>query len=210
MARDKITLEVQSRDVIGTRAVKRLRRTGAIPGVVYGTGAARPIVVDAKVLRTALTGDQGRSAILHISIDGSPTVPSILKDWQLDPVKDTLRHVDLLEIALDKPITSNVTVVLAGESPGAKIGGSLNQTVHQVRVQAIPTEIPNQLPIDISGLQVGGALRVSDIPIPANVTLLDDLDTIVVAVAATRRTAGTGAASLGSSGNDRDLSGEAQ
>ena len=191
VAADKITLEVQSRDRIGTRDVKRLRRTGAIPGVVYGGGSEpRSIVVQSSVLRAALTGDQGRNAILHVSIDGGPTVPSILKAWQMDPIKDKLRHFDLQEIALDKAIVANVSVALQGESPGAKIGGALNQTVHQVRIQALPNEMPNQLQIDISGLQVGGSLRVSEIVIPKGATLLDDSDTIVVAVAATRRTAG--------------------
>lgn len=191
VAADKITLEVRSREITGTRAVKRLRRTGVIPGVVYGGGTApRPILVDAHDLRAALTTDQGRNAILHVSIDGSATTPAILKDFQTDPLRDKLRHIDLLEIALDKPITSNVTVVLAGESPGAKIGGALNQLVHQVRVQAIPTEIPVQLPIDISNLQVGGMLRIADIKVPAAVTVLDDPETIVVAVSATRRTQG--------------------
>lgn len=191
MAEDKITLEVRSRGVTGTRAIKRLRRTGAIPGVVYGSGSTpRAIEVDYTVLRAALTSDQGRNAILHVSVDGGPTVPSILKDWQTDPLKDTVRHIDLLEIALDKPITASVSVVLAGESPGAKMGGSLNQTVHQVRVQAIPTEVPSQVSLDISKLHVGGSLRIADIEVPSAVTVLDDPEAIVVAVAATRRTAG--------------------
>lgn len=191
MAADKITLEVQSRTQLGTREVKRMRRTGVVPGVVYGGGSdPRAIVVDMRALRAALTGDQGRNAILHVSIDGGPTVPSILKDWQVDPVKDVLRHIDLLEIALDKAITANVSVVLTGESPGAKIGGALNQLVHQLRVQAIPTEMPSQLTLDISSLQVGGTLRVSDVVVPAGATVLDDGDVIVVSVSATRRTAG--------------------
>lgn len=191
MAADKITLEVQSRTQLGTREVKRMRRTGVVPGVVYGGGSdPRAIVVDMRVLRAALTGDQGRNAILHVSIDGGPTVPSILKDWQVDPVKDVLRHIDLLEIALDKAITANVPVVLSGESPGAKIGGAFNQLVHQLRVQAIPTDMPSQLTLDISSLQVGGTLRVSDVAVPAGATVLDDSDMIVASVSATRKTAG--------------------
>ena len=191
MAADKITLEVQSRSQTGTREVKRMRRTGVVPGVVYGGGSdPRAIVVDMRVLRAALTGDQGRNAILHVSIDGGPTVPSILKDWQVDPVKDVLRHIDLLEIALDKAITANVPVVLSGESPGAKIGGAFNQLVHQLRVQAIPTDMPSQLTLDISSLQVGGTLRVSDVAVPAGATVLDDSDMIVASVSATRKTAG--------------------
>lgn len=195
MAADKITLDVQARDRIGTRNVKRLRRSGSIPGVVYGGGSEpRAIVVESTVLRAALTGPQGRNAILHVSIDGGPTVPSILKAFQLDPVRDKLRHFDLLEIALDKPIVANVSLVLRGESPGVKVGGALNQSVHQLRVQAIPTEMPNQLVVDISGLQVGGLLRISDIDLPAaGATVLDDPETIVVGVAFTRRTGGVDA-----------------
>ena len=118
------------------------------------------------------------------------SVKSILKDWQSDPVRTKLRHIDLLQIALDKPIVGTVTVTLVGESPGAKIGGALNQVVHHVRVQAIPAELPDHLTVDISGLEVGGLLRISDIAAPKGATILDDPEAIVVTVAATRQTAG--------------------
>ncbi len=191
MAGKKITLEVQSRTQHGSREVKRLRRTGVIPGVVYGDGSApRSILVEERVLRAALTTAQGRHAILHVSIDGAPAVPSILKEWQSDPVRTKLRHIDLLQIALDKPIVGTVTVTLVGESPGAKIGGALSQVVHHVRVQAIPAELPDHLAVDISGLEVGGLLRISDIAVPQGATILDDPEAVVVSVAATRLTAG--------------------
>lgn len=192
MAGEKITLEVQSRTQHGSREVKRLRRTGVIPGVVYGEGSVpRSILVEESVLRTALTGSQGRHAILHISIDGAPAVPSILKAWQSDPVRTKLRHIDLQQIALDKPIVGTVAVTLVGESPGAKLGGALNHVLHQVRVQAIPAELPDHVTIDISGLEVGGLLRVADIAVPKGATVIDDPEAIVVSVAATRLTAGT-------------------
>ena len=191
MAGDKITLEVQSRAQHGSREVKRLRRTGVIPGVVYGDGSVpRSILVEESVLRTALTGKQGRHAILHVSIDGAPAVPSILKAWQSDPVRTKLRHIDLLQIALDRPIVGTVAVTLVGESPGAKMGGALNHVLHQVRVQAIPAELPDHVMVDISGLEVGGMLRVADIATPTGTTILDDPEAIVVSVAATRLTAG--------------------
>lgn len=191
VAGKKITLEVQTRTQHGSREVKRLRRTGVIPGVVYGgDGAPRSIAVDERVLRAALTGEQGRHAILHVSIDGATSVPSILKDWQSDPVRTKLRHIDLLQIAMDKPIVGTVGVTLVGESPGAKLGGALNHMLHQVRVQAIPAELPDHVMLDISGLGVGDALRVSDITASKGATVLDDPEAIVVAVAATRLTAG--------------------
>ena len=191
MAGKKITLEVQSRTQHGSREVKRLRRTGVIPGVVYGVGAApRSIAVDERVLRAALTGEHGRHAILHVSIDGAAAVPSILKEWQSDPVRTKLRHIDLLQIALDKPIVGTVAITLVGESPGAKLGGALNHVLHQVRVEAIPADLPDHVMLDISGLEVGGSLRVSDIAASKGAAILDDPDAIVVTVAATRQTAG--------------------
>lgn len=192
MAGDKITLEVQSRTQHGSREVKRLRRTGVIPGVVYGDGSVpRSIAVAETVLRAALTGSQGRHAILHVSIDGAPAVPSILKEWQSDPVRTKLRHIDLLQIALDKPIVGTVTVTLVGESPGAKLGGALNHVLHQVHVQAIPADLPDHVMLDISGLEVGGVLRVADITASKGAIILDDSEAIVVTVAATRQTAGS-------------------
>lgn len=211
VAAKKITLQVQSRDRIGSRDVKRLRRTGAIPGVVYGGGSdPRPIVVESAVLRAALTGDQGRNAILHVSVDGGPAVPSILKDWQVDPVRDRLRHIDLLQIALDKAITTHVSVVLTGESPGAKSGGTLNQYVHQLRVEALPTDVPNHLELDISSLDLGDSLHVSDIAVPAKVTVLDDPEELVVTVVHSRRTVGVEGEELTELGEGAPAEGEAE
>lgn len=190
MAGKQITLQVQTRAQHGTREVKRLRRTGVIPGVIYGGAVPRSILVEETVLRAALTTEQGRNAILHVSVDGGPTVPSILKAWQSDPVRTKLRHIDLLEIALDKAIISHVAVAFVGESPGVKIGGALTQAIHDVRVEAFPTEMPHHVELDISALEVGDALRVGDLVVPKGSKILDDPEAVVVAVAATRRTAG--------------------
>ena len=190
VAGKQITLQVQTRAQHGTREVKRLRRTGVIPGVMYGGAEPRSILVEETVLRAALTTELGRNAILHVSVDGGPTVPSILKAWQSDPVRTKLRHIDLLEIALDKAIVGHVAVTLVGESPGVKIGGALTQASHHVRVEAFPTEMPHHVELDISALEVGGALRVADITVPKGSKILDDPEAMVATVAATRRTAG--------------------
>lgn len=191
VAGKKITLEVQSRTVHGTRAVRRLRRTGLIPGVVYGgKEPPRSIAVQESVLRAALTGEQGRHAIVHVSIDGGTAQPSILKQWQMDPVKIKLRHIDLQEVALDRPMTSSVAVTLVGESPGVKLGGALTQATHEVHVEALPADMPDHIEADISELEVGGQVRIADLVAPKGATILDDPDTLIASVAATPKTAG--------------------
>ena len=123
MSSDRVTLEVTARDSdqVGSRRVRRLRKEGLIPGVLYGKGHARAILVKERELRTALTTSSGLHAIVDVVIQGQTTPHhAVLKDYQRHPIRGTLTHVDFHEVRLDRPIQATVAVQLVGDSPGAK------------------------------------------------------------------------------------------
>jgi large subunit ribosomal protein L25 len=184
MAGERIRLEVAERDRKGTRESRRLRKQGLIPGVLYGRSKPHAICVPERELRRVLTGDSGLHAILDVVLEGQKsTHPSILKEFQQDPVKGRLIHIDLQEVRLDQPITATVTVALVGgeDAPGIREGGVLSQVNREVNVEALPMEIPEHLELDVSNVQIGDTLRVADLRVPEGVKLLDDPEETVLA-----------------------------
>jgi large subunit ribosomal protein L25 len=183
MAGERIKLEVAPRNQLGSREARRLRRRGLVPGVLYGRGnEPRAISVPERDLRRALTGEGGMNAILDVVVDGAGDAhPSILKDFQQDPLRGKLVHVDLQEVRLDRPITATVTVALIGaeDAPGVREGGALSQVAREVSVEALPMSIPEHLDLDVSGMAIGDTLRVADLASPDGVTLLDDPETVL-------------------------------
>jgi large subunit ribosomal protein L25 len=183
MAGERIKLEVAPRNQLGSREARRLRRRGLVPGVLYGRGnEPRAISVPERDLRRALTGEGGMNAILDVVVDGAGDAhPSILKDFQQDPLRGKLVHVDLQEVRLDRPITATVTVALVGaeDAPGVREGGALSQVAREVSVEALPMSIPEHLDLDVSGMAIGDTLRVADLASPDGVTLLDDPETVL-------------------------------
>ena len=180
---DRITLEVKERgaDQLGTRNVKRLRRQGLIPGVLYGR-ANKAFIVGERELRIALTGPSGLHAIVDVVIDGHKTPHhAVLKDYQQHPVRGTITHVDFHEVRLDQPIQATVVVQLVGEAPGAKVGGVVQQVARELRVEALPSAIPEHIEVDLSGLELGESLRLQDVAPIAGVTFLDDASETVIA-----------------------------
>ena len=157
-----------------------------MPGVLYGRGnAPRTFCVPERELRRVLTGDAGLHAILDVVLPGqSRSHPSILKDYQQDPLRGFVTHVDLHEVRLDQPIHSQVVVQLVGEPRGVKEGGVLSQVTREVNVEALPMEIPEHLDLDVSDLGVGDALRVANLAAVAGVTFLDDPEETVLATVA--------------------------
>jgi large subunit ribosomal protein L25 len=184
MAGERIRLEVKPRDDAGSAVARRLRAGGMIPGVLYGGGKkAHPFAVEERELRRVLTGEHGLHAILDVVFDGQKTAHhAVLKDYQLDPVRPKLLHVDLHEVRLDQVIQTQVAVEPVGESPGVKEGGALTLVLREVNVEALPMEVPDRLELDISGMAIGDSLRVSDISAPEGVQLLDDPESVVVTV----------------------------
>ena len=183
MAGERIRLEVQEREQLGSRESRRLRREGIIPGVLYGRGKPHTICVPERELRRVLTGGHGLHAILDVVLAGQKTThSSILKDYQVDPIRGKIDHFDLHEVRLDQPIQTSVVVELVGESAGTKAGGVLSQVTREVRVEALPLEVPERLELDVTTLEIGDALRLSDLEAPDGVTFLDDPETVLATV----------------------------
>ena len=154
-----------------------------IPGVLYGRGKQpHAISVDERELRRALTGDSGLHAILDVTLDGQKTAhASILKDYQLDPVRGHLIHIDLQEVRLDQPIQAQVVVELVGDPEGVKEGGVLSQVTREINVEALPLEIPDHLDLDVSPMAIGDTLRLADLPAREGIIYLDDPEETVLA-----------------------------
>jgi large subunit ribosomal protein L25 len=181
---ERTLLEVKERGdaELGSRNSRRLRKQGLIPGVLYGKGHARAIVVGERDLRGALTGSSGLHAILDVVIEGQKTPHhAVLKEYQQHPIRGVITHVDFHEVRLDQPIHASVAVQFVGESPGVKQGGVLQQVTRELNVEALPTAIPEHIEADLSTLEVGGTIRLEDIPAIEGVTFLDDPHETVLA-----------------------------
>jgi large subunit ribosomal protein L25 len=186
MANSTTKLGVASREPQGSRSVRRLRRTGRVPGVLYG-GGSDPLSfsVDARELRVALAGS---GAVVDLSVDGSKPTPVVLKEAQRDPVRGQTTHVDLLRVRLDKPIHAVVALELAGidDTAGVKEGGILEQLTRELNIEALPTAIPESIVHELGEMQIGDTLTLEVIAAPDGVTLLDDPETTVASLMAPR------------------------
>jgi large subunit ribosomal protein L25 len=183
MAGERIKIEVRPRSEYGSAAARRLRREGFVPGVLYGRHDPASFSVAERELRRVLTGSGGLHTILDIAIDGGRTSPAILKEYQQDPVKGKLLHIDLQEVRLDEAITASVNVSLVGaeDAPGVREGGVLSQITREINVSALPMEVPEHIDVDVSKMELGGTMRLADIPTVEGATFLDDPDETVLA-----------------------------
>jgi large subunit ribosomal protein L25 len=184
MAGERVKLQVKSRNGRGSAASRRLRAEGFVPGVLYGDGkAAHPFAVAERELRRVLTGEHGLHAILDVVLEGQQKAQhAVLKDYQLDPTRARLLHIDLHEVRLDRAIQAQVVVELVGESEGVKEGGVLSQVNREVTVEALPMEVPDRLELDVSRMTIGDSLRISDLRVPDGVKILTDLEAVLATV----------------------------
>jgi large subunit ribosomal protein L25 len=186
MATTTTKLEVSSRAAEGSRSARRLRRSGRIPGVLYGGGDdALSFSVDSRELRLALAG---AGAVVDLSVDGAKATPVVLKEAQRDPVRGETTHVDLLRVRLDKAIHAVVALELEGvdDTPGVKEGGVLEQLTRELNIEALPTAIPESILHTLGEMQIGDTLTLESIVVPDGVTLLDEAETTVATLSAPR------------------------
>jgi large subunit ribosomal protein L25 len=183
MAGERMKLEVNEREGRGSADARRLRKQGLVPGVLYGRGKTPHVFqVPERELRRALSGDSGLHAILDVVLAGQKTThPAVLKDYQQEVPSGRLGHIDLHEVRLDQPIQAQVAVELVGEAAGVKEGGVLSQVNREIRLEALPLEIPDHLELDVSGMAIGDTLRLADLPATEGVTYLDDPEETVLA-----------------------------
>ncbi|MDQ3163039.1 MAG: 50S ribosomal protein L25 [Actinomycetota bacterium] len=184
MAGERYRLQVTERRLLGSPESRRLRKQGVVPGVLYGTGSARPIAISERDLRAALTGASGLHAVLDVVVEGqSAAHPSIVKEYQRDPIRGHVRHVDLQEVRLDQPIHAAIQVHLIGveDAPGVREGGVMSQPTTEINVEALPMEVPESIEVDVSGMEMGDTLRLESVTAIEGVTFLDDPHELVIA-----------------------------
>jgi large subunit ribosomal protein L25 len=175
-------LAVERREVAGSRAARRLRRTGSVPGVLYG-GGEEPVAfqVDNRLLRQTLAH---AGAVIELSIDGAGGSPVVVKEIVRHPVSGDTMHIDLLRVRLDQTISATVVLHLVGaeEAPGVKEGGVLEQVTRELNIEALPGDIPDAIHHDVSGVVIGDTITLDAISPPPGVTLTDDAETVVATV----------------------------
>ena len=182
MAQTTTKLNVKSRSAGGSREARRLRRSGRVPGVVYGHGAEPiPVAVGAREFQVAMSGEAGLNTLLSLEV-GTDNFLTLARDIQHHPFKNVVTHVDFLIVRRDEVISAEITINLVGEAIEVQHGdGIVDQQLFTLQIKAKPADIPPSVDIDISGLTIGGAMHVSDINIPAGVELETDLEATVVA-----------------------------
>jgi large subunit ribosomal protein L25 len=175
-------LEVDARAAAGSRAARRLRRAGNVPGVLYG-GGEEPVSfqVDARLLRNTLAH---AGAVLDLSVAGAGGTPVVVKEITRHPVSGATLHIDLLRVRLDQAIGATVVLDLVGaeDAPGVKEGGVLEQVTRELNIEALPTDIPDSIRHDVSAVQIGDTITLEAITAPRGVTLTDDPETVVATV----------------------------
>ncbi len=165
----------------GSPAARRLRREEKIPGVLYGHGMTPlSVTVDRRELRHAVSGSAGMNTLLSLQVDGK-AYPAIIKELQRHPVRRTVTHIDFLQVSLDEQITVSVPIVLEGEAKAVQNdGGLVDPALNDLELTTTPDNIPDSIVIDITDMQPGGVIRLSDITLPAGVTVSLDPDTPLV------------------------------
>ena len=174
MATDRATLKVAPRENFGSRESRRLRGQGLVPGVVYGEGGdARPFQVAERDVRNLIAEGQ---ALFDVEIEGQSAVPVVVKEQQHHPVRGSIQHLDLMQVKLDEAIQAEVAIELEGvdDAPGVKGGGVLEHVTREITIEALPTEIPDNICIDVSGMEVNETLQLSAVAVPDGVKFVAD------------------------------------
>jgi large subunit ribosomal protein L25 len=180
MAND-ITIAAEPRSLRGKNEARRLRAAGSAPAVVYGTGKdAVAVAVNPKEMVRILRSKTGHNTIFHLAIKDGENTPVMIVDWQRDPVKDTILHIDMKRIDLSVRLVVKVPVHTVGEPEGVKLQGGLHEVItREIEVECLPNEIPDELTIDVSKLVMGQAVRASDVALPGSVRLVSPPEAVI-------------------------------
>lgn len=180
-----INIKGEKRDVFGKNASRRIRREGKLPAILYGPKIGSiPLILDKKDIFTILKSETGENTIFKVSFD-SETSDTMIKELQTDPVSDEVLHCDLIQIAMDKAIQVAVPIVLVGEALGVKNeGGFVDFVNRDIEIECLPKNIPEQIEIDISDLHLHQSIKVEEVTLPEDVTILSDLDSVLVLIQA--------------------------
>ena len=169
-------LEAQAREAGNKNHARRVRREGKIPAVLYGAGKdSFAVSVDPRQVSRILRSESGHNTIFDLALNGGERIKAMIVDWQYEPIKGKLLHIDLKRIAMDKALRVSVPIALRGEALGVKTeGGILEQILREVEIECLPGDIPSHIDADVSHLVFGTVLRVSDLPLGAKLKVLTD------------------------------------
>jgi large subunit ribosomal protein L25 len=187
MATTEMVIGVAREGKFNKNAARRVRVAGKLPGVVYGAGQdAVALELDPKQMLRILHSESGHNTLFDLSVGGTQAKAMIV-DWQFEPIKDRLIHVDLKRIALDKAMKAEVPVVLTGTAFGVKNeGGLLDQVLREVEIECLPGDIPSSIEVDVTSLKLGGEIRVADLPHGGKFKFITEEDALVAHVVVIR------------------------
>ncbi|MCT1901813.1 50S ribosomal protein L25/general stress protein Ctc [Oceanobacillus sojae] len=177
-----VKLNAQKREDLAKSATNEIRNNGRIPAVVYGKNKDPKTVSVDSVDLVKTVRDEGRNAIISLQVEGSDSVDVMLHDYQIDPIKDDLLHADFYIVNMSEEMDVEVSLRLDGESKGEKEGGVLQQPFYEIQVRAKPSDIPEEIVVDVSELDVNDSLSISDLKVTGNYEFLDDPDTTIASV----------------------------
>lgn len=188
---NQISLEAELRTQTGKGAAHRIRREGKIPATLYGAHQGPVnVAVDPKQVAAILHSHTGHNTIIQLAVKDGETTPAMIVDWQRDPVKSKLLHVDLQRVAMNERMRVKVPVVATGEAYGVKTqGGILELVTREVELECLPAQIPEHLTVDVTELHLGQSLRVSDLKLDAALHVLIEADRVIVHIVAVKESA---------------------
>ncbi len=179
---DQITLSAATGRTTGSRESRRIRRAGDVPAIVYGRDLDPvAVTVNHHDLVAALSTDAGRNVLINLEVDGT-MILTMARQIDRHPFRNLIRHVDFVTLSLKEKTTVNVAIHLEGDAVGVREGGVLSTAMASVEIEALPTDIPSSITLDISALGVGDVLRVEDLPAIPGVEYLDEPEDVVVSV----------------------------
>ncbi len=179
-------IEGQLREDFGKNASRRMRSGGRIPAVLYGgKEPALSVAVDPKGILAVIRSEAGHNAIFTLRVQGKAPARVMLRDWQVEPVQGHLLHVDMVRVAADTRLKVKVPIHVTGEAEGVKLqGGVFEFVLREVEVECLPDDIPDFIPVDVSGLTIGKNLRVADLPVSGKFRIVTDGARVVAHVVA--------------------------
>lgn len=188
---EKINLKAKIREELGKEAVKKLRHQGFIPAVVYKGKDALNIKVSSKDFLETIHTKAGENVVVNLQVEGAasskkPSPTAIIKEIQYHPVREDILHIDFNEISLTQTLTVKVPIAVKGEAEGIKEGGVLEHVLWEVEVECLPTQIPENISVDVSALKIGDSILVKDLQTPPEVKILSDPETTIISLAAPR------------------------
>ena len=180
---EQVSLRAHTGRAPGSRSSRRLRREGQVPAVVYGHGL-RPlnIAVDARELYAALHTDLGSNAVINLEVEGGDDILTLARVITRHPFRSDYQHIDFVQVSLTETVTTDVAIHFEGEAAGTLEGGVFSPARTHVQIEAVVTNIPSHIELDISRVEIGGSLRIADLPAIAGVTYLDDLEAVVMSI----------------------------